>query len=384
MMSTPKYKKTHFICCCLFLSLYAEQAKAENRSFIGVATDYLYDSNPLFRQSNVDSISGFETKAFWDFLRLTPMQSLSGRATVIRNEFNDSSFDSTDYAFNIDYTKNTPQWLASLGAGFNYDTTRTADATTLGLINRSERFLSWNVRPSLSYNVSSRTQLALNTILSENRYDSDNLTDYRILQATPTVLTQLTPQQTASFAVQTRRYTSLENRDEKVDSFGPNIGWTYQFHPRYNLQLSGGFLATKFKGFPTINEDWDYNPTYAASMNYDSEVQQASLGVTRTRQPFSNGADYDLTRINANYRLQINPDLSTTANASYEMTQDAEFSSNDLDEAWKAGIGMNYSPTPHWRFSLSQNYQDRQLLNGQDADRHIIKLGFTYSFGKRQ
>jgi predicted porin len=220
--------------------------------------------------------------------------------------------------------------------------------------------------------------------MSENRYDGDNLTDYRIIQATPTVLTQLTPQQSASISLQARRYTSLDNRDEKVDSYGPNFGWAYQFHPRYNIQLSGGFLATKFKNFTNISEDWDYNPIYAVSLNYESEEQTANLNVTRTRQPFSNGADYDLTRVNANYRLQINPALSTSANASYEMTQDAEFSSNDLDEAWKAGIGISYAPTRNWQFNLSQNYEERQLLNGQDANRHIIKLGFTYNFGKTQ
>lgn len=356
--------------------------QTQAKSYLGVSQDFVYDTNPLLLSSGEDSIFGSETRAFLDFSRETPRQSLNGRATVIQNEFDDSAFNSTDFVANANYQRRSLRWALSANGSFKYDTTRSGETSTLGRTNRSDRYLTWRFRPKIDYTVSQRTQASIQTEIVESRYDNNALIDYRTISITPSLATQLSPVQTMMTSVQARRYKSLDGATQVVDSIGPSVGWIYNFNPRYSVQAFAGFLASQFENIGGGDNDWEINPTYSLNLNYAGQRNKTMVGITRTREPFSNGSEYDLTRLSGENRFTINPLWSLTTKASYQMAEDPEFATDDLDEAWDAGLTLRYNPSENWEMTLTQNYTNEKLLSGRKADRNIIRLGLTYNFGK--
>ena len=291
------YASTAIICLCL-----SPAAQAKTEAITGVEQDFVYDSNPLFSRSDEDSIFGSETKAFVDVSRETPTEFLQGRATLTRGQFDKSDFNSTDSMFDGQYVKNFLRTVLSLKGKIQYDTTRGADVATFGRVNRADRYLSWRLTPKIDYALTPRTQVTLETNIQKNKYDNTALTDYRTISATPSLMRKISPLQTVVTALQLRRYESLENNDQTVDSIGPTLAWIYEYHPQYSIELIGGVLASKFNGYTSIDDDWQYNPTYGLNFKYEGDRHRAKIGVLRTREPFSNGSEYDLTTFSGESR----------------------------------------------------------------------------------
>ncbi len=357
-------------------------AFAKDNVKIGISETPLWDSNPLMLTTGKTDIWGSETRAFVDFGRMTPDATLNATLAAEHNYFNNSSFNSNDFFFRTDLKKNTALWEWSINGRFDYDTTRTGEITTFGRNTRVGRRLSWQAAPRVAYNLSPRAQLVLDGSWQENHYDNSvSLTDYRTVSLSPSVVYSLTPLQKAFLLFRTQHYSSLDG-DQDVDSLGPSLGWQYRFKPEWSLELFAGFLASKYDGYVTAGNDWEYNPTYSATLEYLGQRNHTSFSVARARQSYANGTESELISATAENKFTINSQWALSMKALYQDAKRSTVSMGNLDTGYEESVGLVYKAGERWDFSLSQRFRREELTNGLGvAERNIIRAGLTYRLG---
>lgn len=356
----------------------AHTSQARDNSRFEINQNFVSDSNPRNLSEGDDSIFGSETRLSYILDRETPISALETLLSISRNQFNDSDYNTTNYSLRSGYERNSLRWTAGFDGSVLYDTTREQNTTNLGILTEVNRRFTWTFGPRLQYKINPRTSIALNTQWLERFYKSDNLVDYRVITASPTLLYDVSPLQNISFALRYRSFNTLES-DQSVDSIGPSVGWSYNFHPQYSLSLNAGALASKFSGYE--NDGTEVNPIYEARLNYIGERNKANIGITRSRDAYPNGTEYDLTSVAAENEYTINPLWAFNAGISYRMTEQPNFTTDDLGHTWQQTTQLNYAPAEQWNVSLSQQYNFEELESGENSDRHIFKLNLGYSFG---
>lgn len=359
-------------------------AKAEDKLRVDVSETPVWDSNPLMLTTGASGIWGSETKAALVFGRKTQSSDLGTNLSVVRNQYNDSDFNSTDVFLGTALKKRSALWEGSLDCNVGYDTTRTDEITTFGRATRASRRLSWQVAPGLAYNFSPRGQMSLRTGIQQKRYeDGTFFTDYQIVSVSPAFAYKITELQTAMILFQAQRYDVLDSTDRKIDSLGPSIGWQYYFNPALKLDLSAGAMGSKYTGYGLTSEDWTINPTYSATLTWQGQRNKTSASVSRARQPYVDGTESDLTTLRAENSFEIDPKWTLDTRALYQKAdQSSGVAASNLDNAWEESAALTYKAADRWRLSLSQKYRKENLMRGgQDADRNMIRLSLTYSFG---
>ncbi len=357
-------------------------ASAEDTVEVDVNETIIWDSNPLMQTTGETDILGSETKASLELGRNTPSEKLTAEFEAVRNQFNETSFNSTDVAFSTDLEKKYRRVGWSIQGGIDYDTTRTGEITTFGRNTRAERRTTWQIEPEVSYNLSPLSKVALSGSWLERYYDdASSLIDYRTASVSPSLIRSLTPRQTGVMSFHARRYSSLEGGDRTVDSLGPSFGWQYNFKPEYSIELTAGVLGSRFDGYGTGDDEWEFNPTYSGELQYLGQRNQAALGVSRERQPFANGTESDLTSVNVKNKFAFTPRLYVNMRAIYQKAEQPPVSTDDLDMAYEESVELVYKTADRWRLSLSQRYRREELTNGLgEAERSIIRAGLGYSF----
>ena len=353
---------------------------ARDNSRIGIDQHFVVDT--FSGESNIrdETIYGSETGLYLILDRETPKSNFITNARVSRNQFNDPDYNSTDYSLKSNYKTNTDRWTVGFGGNIAYDTTRDEVDTDLGIFTDTSRRLDWSLGPNIQYKVSPTTNFSVNTKWMERRYEAVNLSDYRVITTDPTLSYDFTQLQQISASVRYRLYESLEN-NQSVESIGPYLGWQYNFQPNYSLSLYAGALASDFNGYNGVNNGTEINPIYSARLSYSGERNNASIGVTRSREAYPNGTEYDLTTANVENLFTINPLWSLTAGVSYKTTEQKNLAASDLGRAWQESFGLYYNPTNRWGVSLSQQFRYEELESGQNTNRNIVKLNLSYSFG---
>ncbi len=367
-----------------FVPLFPMDSLANSTPIIGISETFIYDTNPNMFSANKESIKGFATKLFLGLDNETETSKFKSEFAVTRNQFNDSSFNSTDFLLNTNYEKNLLRWDYGIGAMVRYDTTRDEDITNSGIITRSDNRLTLKATPHIGYQVSSLTKLSLAGLWQSIYYDDNNLTDYTVVSLTPTATYNLHPLHTLFASIQIRHYKALENAEREVNSIGPYLGWSYKFRPKYTLNLFAGALASKFKGYAPADDEWQVNPTYSAKVNYDGEKNNFSVGVTRSREASINGTEYDQTKIQAQNLFTINPIWSLTTKLSYTDIKQSNVTLNDLENSAEEYMSLNYNLSTNWVVSLSQQYKIEELQSGDQEERAVVKLNLTYKFGDKK
>lgn len=356
-------------------------AYGEDSLNLSANQSFAYDSNPLVTSSDADSIYGSETRASINYNKTIQNKSLLGNAAVLRNQFNDSDFNSTDFYFDGGYITSTPRAQLSLDGDVVYNTTRTGEETTLGLNREIGRRLFWNFNPSYNYKLSQRLTGGLQTKWEETHYESDSLTDFRTISIIPSTVYNLTQQQRLIQSLRMQRYEPLNGTNQSVNSYGPYFGWEYQFHPQYSITLYGGILGTQYKGYTLIEDDWQFNPIYSASLARESERHRTSLSISRSRQSYATGIESDLTTIEGQNLFTISDSLTLNLRALYQHVEDTNVPASNLDSAIEESLNLNYKLAEKWDLTLSQKYRSEDYINSPDnADRNIIRLGLTYNF----
>ncbi len=340
----------------------------------------IWDSNPLMiSRDRGESIYGSETKATYSIKNKTPTVQTYAKISAIRNQFNDSDFNSTDFHGNVGITKKTPRLEASIKGDIDYDTTRTSELTTFDQNITSARHLSYSLRPSISHSISKRSNIALSGRWKESKYDDSSLSDYRILSIVPSASYNITPLQQATVSFQTQRYQSLEDTNAYTDSLGPSIAWKASLTPTLSTELSAGFLGSESHGYSTSDGEREWNQMFSGKVLYSGKQHTSSLSARRSRQPYANGTEAILTTFSAQEKYQVNPKLSLTLGGRYRFAEQSDLSLGDLDKMWEGKASLSYEMSKKIDVDLSYKYK-KEILEGtnRDSKRNIARAGLTY------
>ncbi len=380
------YKKNALFCflwvSMAVLFMAPGNASAEKLGFIAKFKEItVYDSNPLMRARNASAIIGTETTASLGYNKETRRTAIKSGVSVTRNQFNDSKFSSTDISGFTGLKLDRKRWQISLDAEGNYDTTRTSELTTFDLDIDSTRRAAYSITPSISYNISPRSFIALSGGWNEMRYDDNSLTDYRTYSMTPAFAHNISSKQQVQFSWLFNRYQSIDNTSQRVNTTGPSVSWTYVFRPYLSVKLSGSLLKTKYLGYATTTEQDDYTPTYAAVMNYTGNNHDLELSVIKSRQPYANGTESYLTTFAVQDRYMINQNVSLNFGAQYQDAKQPPVSTNDLETAWNVSAGAAYKVSRNWDLTASYKHKEETLTNDDNkADQDLVRVGLSRDF----
>lgn len=367
--------------CALCGFLISSPVLANNNDLtLSLSESAIWNSNPLMLTRNVTKIWGSETDLKVGIDKDIRTATFKTNLSIKRNQFNESEYNSTDFAGFTNLGWETKRIQLGLKGRINYDTTRTSEITNFNLDVGSVRRFAFSVTPSISYTISPRSVFSIDSTWYEVDYDSDNFSDYRTLSATPSLSYQLTPLQQVFISTLFNRYESLNAEDREVDTIGPSIGWQYNFNPNFYLMASGGMHRTKFKGYAGVREKWKTSPSFSTRISYKDEQHQASLSAERTRQSYGNGTESELTTFSARERYAINKRLAVNLGANYHIAdQPSNFSSSALDNAWDTSAGLAYTINRNWDVRAGYNHREEKLKNAASSrDRDILRIGLSY------
>lgn len=366
------------------LLLYPLGTKAANPSnyFYGISETGVWNTNPLMLRRNAETIYGSETKAFFGLKNETPTSKIRTEASILRNQMNQSVFNTTDIYLKAYLEKSFKRWMMAFNGAYDYDTTRSSEITTFGQDIGTGRRNSFSLQPSVSYMISPRTFFGLSGRWLETRYEEDTLVDYRIYALTPSLGYNITPIQTVSLSFQSQRYDLLEDTDRYIDSLGPNLAWQYKISPTLTLDLSGGYLGSKINGYSGVESTWEYNVVYGMTLSHSTPRNTASMGATRSRQPYSDGTESYLTTLDFKDQYKVNDKLFLNLKANYQFSKQPPQATNSLDTAMGGEVGLTYKFARNWTATSSYKYRSEELTSTKDeAEQQIIRLGITYRFG---
>ena len=363
------------------LLLPSKTANAQNGTQIEINEAAVYDDNPLMRSDDntVDTIKGIESTLRLTYQHKSPSRFFNTTAALKYNKFDKSGYNSTDFLFDLNYRKEMNRWLWRLSASFDYDTPRTANESTLGLVQLSDRRIAYSASPSVIFKISRRKSIGFNSTISQKNYSSGSTSvDHRTYSLSPFYSYSLDFRNTISAAYQYQRYQALSGAELNVDSTGPFFIWNHNLTPNMVLEGSLGFLGTRYTGVAQTGE-WEINPIYSLEIEYTGQRNTTAFSVSRARQALTNGTETDITTTQLSNEFMIDPKWALNIKAEYKKTKQSSFSSDDLDNSYSAYIDTKYDISRDLNVSMSYRYaQESYITDRDEASRNVVRASVNY------
>ncbi len=339
----------------------------------------VFDTNPTMLSQGEKDLYGSTTTASLSAIKKMQTRKIGATFSGTRNQFNLNEFNSSDFRGLVNISWNSSRWQASLESSLNYDTTRTSEITTFGKNIGAVRRTSYLLTPKISYMTSLRSKIEISGSISETRYASSSLKDFRTLSLTPSFIYNISQTQQAIFSIQAQRYQSLEDQIFYIDSAGPSIGWSSSITPRLTTQLSIGLMGSKTHGDGILSQKIVWNDIFSASLLYSNQKNRLNISATRVRQPFSNGSESVLTSLSAQDIYSFNERLSLDVNGKYQFTKQPNNAAGNLDTILSGETKLIYKKSKLWDITTSYKYR-KQTLTGSsnEAEQNIFRVGLSY------
>lgn len=357
------------------------QCPAGRRVCARIAETPSYDSNPLRLTSRPQEIWGSTTTAQLLLRSRSPRNIVESNTTIDQNLFNRSAFNSTDMHQKLRFGRDTLQWGAALDAGYDLETTRTAELTNYA--HRSPRVsrTKYSVAPSLTYRNSQRSNYTLRSYYNQISYDDSSFSDYELYGASLGTTYQLDTTNSVSFAVKANRYTSLQSASLTSDSYGPSLSVTSKLTPRLSSTISVGTEHTEKSGSSSNSTDNGWNYVFQASADYRGNVDRAKVSAMRAREPFGNGTETLLTTLQLQEKHALTPTLDLTGEIIYRTADYSTEPGVNLDDSTSAAAGIEYAMNERTQLAFNYRYLNEHYIHqAGDAQSHQVMLGMNHLF----
>ncbi len=365
----------------LYLLCFSSSVFARDGFSVGIKETAVFDTNPLMRPDNTpqDTIRGIESTASVEYKRENRSRVFMTDASIRRNQFDISGYNTTDFFFNLNFKRQTARWITELNGSVKYDTPRTSDENALGLTRLSDRRLNFSVSPSFIYKLSRRKSMGINTLWSETVYnDGSSLTDHQTQTVSPFLAYTMDYRNTLSVAFQYQQYQALSGRELTSDSVGPFLTWQHSLTPKTTIETSFGMLGTRYTG-DAQQGDWEINPIYSFKIEHSDQQNTAIFSISRARQALTNGTESDITTAQISNEFAIAPKWLLNVKTEYKKAKQSSFSSDDLDNSYSAYIDTAYDVSRDLKFSMSYKYaQENYITNKDQASRNVIRASLDY------
>ena len=328
-----------------------------------------YDTNPLMQPTGAKALYGSITSPQVIVTSDTPTEHVDLTVLMNANQFNLAHYGSEDGHATLNASDKSAHWTGTLGATFDYDTTRTSEATTSGVEIAGVRHAAGNVSPSLTYNASQVDLLTLAGSYGETRYANTQVyTNFMQGTLTPSYTRVLDQSNLVLVTAVARHFETRTGQGVQFNDFGGNVGWKSVLSQILSLTGDVGAIRriSSYDAVPPLLPEtgasvWEL--TFDAGLTYQGLLDTLTLSASRAPTPLSVRSEADVTRLSlseahfATERLEL--DLSGTY-------QFSNYSGNQQGSAYiqKNYVTVNpqvqYHITDTVSFSLSYNYRRQQ------------------------
>ena len=335
-----------------------------------------FDDNARLRSSGSDVLYGSTTSPEGRYRYRSPTLDFNVFARLDFSRYSDSLFDTEDQELRTSSTYRTERGIFALDGNLERDSTRTSEVDDTGNFETLATRLSYNVRPSYSYQLSQRDLVRLNFDYTGVDYDTRSLTGYRFYSGGASWENVYSRQTTLSIGVN----ASLQDAENATQSsfYVLQVGAVHSFSPRLQVSASAG---PRFSEQETpLGTDTGIGVQFAAGVDYSiSEQTTISATVSQSVTPSSGGASRERRTINVSANHQFLPRLTFVLPAYFQDDSDPNTNSTASDRTYfSVSPGLRWQITQDWDLSANYRYRWQEQGSGATASSHAAIVGFNY------
>lgn len=357
----------------------AAPALAEGTLTASLSESGVWDSNPLMLRTGAKDLYGSTTAPALMLKQTTPTFTLQTQARAQINVYNLSAYNSNDAFGSLSAVKKAQLWELGINAGIDRDTTRTSEVTTFGRDIGNVRHTAFRAAPQIAFNATQLDRLEANASYLKSVYEGGGQVDYEVFGTKPSWSHNFTQLHTGYITFQAQRYQTRTQAHRRVDSLGPSLGWKALLTPQATLQISGGAQTAKETADGQPEQKWKWNYVFSSSLTFKRDQDTLALSGTRQRQPYSNGSESLLTTFSLDEAHKLNENLSLSARASYQFSDNSSASASGLKNLITGQAGASYALNRSFDLSASYQYRRETFRDaGGKAQENVGRLGLTY------
>lgn len=311
---------------------------------ITLSQNATYDSNPLRLVNQSKALYGSETTAALLLDSHDPMSLLQLNSIVMRGQYNDTDFNSTNIHEYLTTGRHNQHWDISLDGRFDYDTTRSTEITSFGIRAPNVRNTRYSVTPGIGYRFAPNDKIGATFNGIKSSYDNAAFIDYTSYNGSTYWKHKLDARNSVLFTVANQHYQTDEGPKSTTTTLSPTVGWVWEYSDDLTAHINVGEQKTKQDTSlvgAKDNSQWNY--TYSGALTYKTQRYITDAKISRDQRPFGNGQSVLLTDLNLRESYLINDRLSARGSVGYrKATYVAAPVVTSLDDEYSASAGIAY------------------------------------------
>lgn len=335
-----------------------------------------FDDNARLRSSGSDVLYGSTTSPEGRYRYRSPTLDFNVFGQLDFSRYSESEFNTEDQELRSSTTYRTERGNFALDANLERDSTRTSEVNDTGNFETLATRLSYNVRPSYSYQVSQRDLVRLNFDYTGVDYDTRSFTSYRFYSAGAGWENTFSRQTTLSLNVNAS-HQDAENATQS-SFYALQAGAVHIISPRLQVSASAGPRFSESKS--PIGTETGIGVQFAAGVDYSfSEQTTVSAAVSQSVSPSGGGASRERRTVNilANHRFL--PRLTFVLSAYFQDDSDPNANNTTSDRTFlSVSPRLRWQITEDWDLSASYRYRWQERGSSATASSNAAIVGLNY------
>ncbi len=350
----------------------------------------LYSDNLLLsRDRKVDTFGSITAPAL-SLERTSPTSdiTLDGRFEFAEY-FNHSEFNSQDQFLDLNVDQAISERSAlQLSANFTRDTTLKSEQDITGRqLDKSFRFVSWDVAPGWAYLLSPVDQIVVGGSYREVTYDTNDKTDYQYFGPSIDYSHSLSELAQVTGTVSAYRYIPDEPGDNYTDTLNSLLGYAYSSSERFSI--SGGVgLSYSVRHEENRNDRTNVGYRLKFNMKYLMNDQTSAIvALSHDTEPSGDGDQVTRNRASVGLNYKVAPLTTLAIKADYADNVDFLGFGSSSTTKRETSHYTSIRPSVAWQltedWSLEAEYRFRYRLfenGGGSADSNSVFLTLQYNF----
>lgn len=300
-----------------------------------------------------------------------------------------ADFDRTNGAFVFKGVQEAERSRFGLDANFDYDSTRTSEEETTGLVQVDKRRSRFRVRPYWRYALTPRADVNASASYEQVSYedvDEIPLFDYSFVRGAMGLTYRMTERLDVFSSLSYEDYEASD-LDRSADSYGIIGGAEYALSPTLTVRAAAGarYSETEVSVAGVVEEDDTTGPLFELRVEKEFDLGRLVFSADRRLRPTGRGDLLDTTGLFMRLDYDLAPRLAFQfTGRGYRNRQsggETSFSDRDFVRA-EPRLAYRLGRNTELAVGYRLRYQDREAL-GDSATSNAVFLTLRYD-GRRQ
>lgn len=285
--------------------------------------------------------------------------------------------------FNTAYTTQRASW--GLGLSYAERSSRSDAADDTGDFETNSTSTNKSISPSFSYQLTERDSLSLSTSYSEKTYSTTDFSGSKSRSISTHWQHQFTERLNGGISLSANNNKSaglLTATDD--DTYNVSMTSAYNLSEIWTINGSVGRRQLDSRQtdiFGVTTEATNTGSSLSINASYQTDVDQASLSLSRSISPSSTGDVNEQDKISMDWRRSLSETLTAGMSGSFQTTRSALDTGSDERENINLSPSINWAYSPDSTLSLSYNYrQQKESIVDTNVSSHTIMLTFNYDW----